>query len=121
MNPQFVLPSFSSEAQRYNLSPILDGGRLLLGDNRPLKACPEAEWVVEGKKLRIVLTEGRKHHIRRVCRELLGFHVLGLRRVRVGPIVLPLNDQECVSSEDILPEGHWRPLQDSELNCLLEN
>ena len=121
MNPHFVLPSFSSEAQRYNLSQILDGGQLLLGDNRPLKACPEAEWIIEGEKLRIVLTEGRKHHIRRVCRELLGFHVVGLRRARVGPIVLPLNDKENISSENFLPEGHWRPLRESELNCLLEN
>ena len=124
LNPNFVLPSFSSEEQRFNLSPILEGGGLLLGDDRPLKACSEAEWLVEGKKLRIVLVEGRKHHIRRMCRELLGLHVVGLHRVRIGPIVLPSddsNDRQSNINGSMLPEGCWRPLWESEIEYFIEN
>ena len=120
MDPNFVLPSFQSERERFDLGPILGGGGMLLGDNRPLKACPDAEWIVKGEKLRLVLTEGRKHHIRRMCRELLGFHVIGLRRVRIGPIVLDDNHNDTGSSES-LPEGCWRPLQKNEMKLLLPN
>jgi len=122
MDPAFSLPSFSSNSQRLDLTPILEGGGLLLGDDRPLKACPEAKWIVEGERLKIVLTEGRKHQIRRMCRELLGFHVVGLRRVRIGPIVLPSTDcQDEEFDNDSLPEGCWRPLRQKEMEVLIPN
>ena len=129
MDPQFVLPSFSSEYQKHDLTPILEGGGMLLGDDRPLKACPEARWIVKGERLRIVLTEGRKHQIRRMCRELLGFHVVGLCRVRIGPVLLPSNsieEDEFVTiensdSDNTLPEGCWRPLRQNEMKILLPN
>lgn len=123
MDPNFVLPSFRSEDGKFDLGSILRGGGMLLGDNRPLKACPDAEWIVRGKKLRLVLTEGRKHQIRRMCRELLGFHVIGLRRVRIGPIVLSSSDtngNETGFSKS-LPEGCWRPLLKHEMKFLLPN
>jgi 23S rRNA pseudouridine2604 synthase len=127
MDPNFVLPVSSSEQQRYDLAPILKGGGFLLGDDRPLKACPMARWIVKGEKLQIVLTEGRKHQIRRMCRELLGFHVVGLHRVRIGPIVLPSTDIEDDGFENdednnfTLPEGCWRPLRQKEMEFLLPN
>ena len=124
MDPNFVLPSFSSEQQRYDLAPFLEGGGHLIGDNRPLKACPDAGWIVKGEKLRLVLTEGRKHQIRRMCRELLGFHVVGLHRIRIGPIALPNNEsehKESSSSEGTLPKGCWRPLRQNEIEFLLPN
>jgi len=112
IDPNFVLPSFSSsDRQRFDLTRILRGGEILLGDNRPLKACPEARWIVEGKRLQIVLAEGRKHHIRRMCRELLGYHVVGLKRVRIGQIGL--------SPPGSLPEGCWRPLHQKEIKSLI--
>lgn len=120
IDPGFVLPS----PKEHDLSAISNGGRLLLGDDRPLRACPRAEWIVKGQTLRIVLTEGRKHQIRRMCRELLGYHVVGLERVRIGPIVLPSpknasrkkgNDDD----ETVLPEGCWRPIRQHELEILL--
>lgn len=111
MDPNFVLPSCSSNQQPFDLSRILRGGEFLLGDDRPLKACPKARWITEGKRLQIVLTEGRRHHIRRLCRELLGYHVVGLQRVRIGPIELP--------PEGVLPEGCWRPLRQCEVQSLL--
>lgn len=57
--------------------------------------------------LRIVLKEGRKHQVRRMCRELLGMHVVKLVRTRVGPIEL-----------DSLPEGKWRPLRQHEAEAI---
>jgi len=124
IDPKFVLPS-QRHQRSYDLSPILGGGRLLLGEDRPLKACPDARWIIKGERLRIVLTEGRKHQIRRMCRELLGFHVVGLRRVRIGPIVLSLKETVANGSDaygkndDTLPLGCWRPMRQGELEILL--
>lgn len=53
-------------------------------------------------QLRIVLREGRKRQIRRMC-ELVGLAVLGLKRVRIGSVVLGQ-----------LPAGQWRYLRDDE-------
>eukprot|EP00980_Cylindrotheca_fusiformis_P006970 scaffold1469_cov119-Cylindrotheca_fusiformis.AAC.14 len=105
MDPSFELP----QPPLMDLSPLIKGGRTLLGSsNKPLLPCVDAEWIQEGKILRLVLTEGRKHHIRRLCREILGFHVIQLQRIRIGPILL--ND---------LPEGCWRPLTQDELDGIL--
>jgi len=58
-------------------------------------------------KLRLVLRgEGRKRQIRRMCRELLGFHVTKLVRTKIGGIQL---------NENLLPEGKWRPLNAKEV------
>ena len=54
------------------------------------------------EQLRIVLREGRKRQIRRMC-ELVGLEVLGLKRVRVGSVVLGQ-----------LPAGQWRYLREDE-------
>jgi 23S rRNA pseudouridine2604 synthase len=53
-------------------------------------------------QLRIVLREGRKRQIRRMC-ELVGLQVVGLKRVRIGSVVL-----------GPLPVGQWRFLRDDE-------
>jgi len=103
------------------------GGNILWDDDRPLKPLVSAEWVVDkgddnqqqqpkaGEEgwdgrgtLRLVLQEGRKRQIRRMCRELLGLHVVDLVRVRIGSVVL-----------DDLPEGRWRPLRREEVQDLL--
>ncbi len=54
------------------------------------------------EQLRIVLREGRKRQIRRMC-ELVGLEVLGLKRVRIGSVVLGQ-----------LPAGQWRYLREDE-------
>ncbi|MBU6490296.1 MAG: pseudouridine synthase [Burkholderiales bacterium] len=51
-----------------------------------------------GEQLRFVLREGKKRQIRRMC-ELVGLHVVGLKRVRMGRIAL-----------GALPQGNWRYL-----------
>lgn len=117
-------PSYVPPPPTLDLAELRKGGRFLLGDeHRPLKPCPQVEWIggAEGenetRQLRIVLTEGRKHHVRRVCRELLGQHVVGLRRVRIGPIEL-MPDGGAAGGES-LPVGCWRPLREEELKALL--
>ena len=61
----------------------------------------QVSWQNEDQ-LRIVLREGRKRQIRRMC-ELVGLAVLGLKRVRIGSVVLGK-----------LPAGQWRYLREDE-------
>ena len=70
----------------------LDGHQL-----RPAKV----EWL-NADQLRFVLTEGRKRQIRRMC-ELVGLRVVGLKRVRIGKVLL-----------GDLPLGQWRYLRSDE-------
>lgn len=74
-------------------------------DGRKLK--PARVSVVQGQTLRFVLTEGRNRQIRRMC-EQVGLHVVGLRRIRIGP--LKLGD---------LAEGKWRPLSPAERDAMI--
>lgn len=53
-------------------------------------------------QLRIVLKEGKKRQIRRMC-EMVGLQIQGLKRVRVGRLRL-----------GNLPEGQWRYLEPNE-------
>lgn len=63
-------------------------------DGKPLRPA-QVEWINEDQ-LRFILKEGRKRQIRRMC-EAVGLEVTGLKRVRLGKLVL-----------GDLPEGHWR-------------
>lgn len=74
----------------YGLS--LDGEKL-----KPAKV----SWQNEDQ-LRFVLREGKKRQIRRMC-ELVGLHVVGLKRIRIGSITLGK-----------LPVGQWRYLRAEE-------
>jgi 23S rRNA pseudouridine2604 synthase len=109
IDPHFRLPKTT-----FDLTPLLAGGGTLLeGKGRPpkaLKPCVDAKWIKKGEILKMVLTEGRKHHIRRVCRELLGWHVKGLQRIRIGPIRV-----------EKMPEGSWRPLRQEEVENLMSS
>ncbi len=84
------LPEADLERLRHGL--VLDGVAL-----RPARV----SWQNEDQ-LRVVLREGRKRQIRRMC-ELVGLQVLGLKRVRIGSVVL-----------GALPAGQWRYLRDDE-------
>jgi 23S rRNA pseudouridine2604 synthase len=61
----------------------------------------QVEWQ-NGEQLRFVLREGRKRQIRRMC-ESVGLEVLGLKRVRIGGVML-----------GALPPGEWRYLAEGE-------
>jgi 23S rRNA pseudouridine2604 synthase len=69
-------------------------------DGKLLKPA-KVSWANEDQ-LRFVLREGRKRQIRRMC-DLVGLKVLGLKRVRIGSVVL-----------GPLPVGQWRYLRDTE-------
>lgn len=77
----------------------LRNGVLIL-DGKKLKRA-NAEWLNEDQ-LRIILREGKKRQVRRMC-EAVGLRVTGLKRVRIGK--LRLGD---------LPEGKWRFLEPNE-------
>ncbi len=70
-------------------------------DGQPLKPA-KVSWQNE-EQLRIVLREGKKRQIRRMC-ELVGLKVVGLKRVRIGRVTLGQ-----------LPVGQWRYLAPGEL------
>ena len=76
----------ASEMNRLQHGLILDGKAL-----RPAKVF----WQNDDQ-LRFVLREGKKRQIRRMC-ELVGLQVLGLKRVRIGQVML-----------GELPQGKWR-------------
>jgi 23S rRNA pseudouridine2604 synthase len=59
------------------------------------------EWLNDDQ-LRFVLQEGKKRQIRRMC-EAVGLKVLGLKRVRIGSVML-----------GDLPVGQWRYLRGDE-------
>ncbi len=61
----------------------------------------QVEWVNDDQ-LRFVLSQGKKRQIRRMC-EAVGLQVLGLKRVRVGKVML-----------GDLPPGQWRYLRADE-------
>ena len=66
-------------------------------DGEPLREAL-VEWANEDQ-LRFVLREGKKRQIRRMC-EAVGLQVLGLKRVRIGKLML-----------GDLPTGQWRYLR----------
>ncbi len=75
-----------------NFGLSLDGEQL-----RPAKV----SWQNQDQ-LRFVLHEGKKRQIRRMC-ELVGLKVVGLKRMRMGDVVI-----------GYLPEGQWRYLKPGE-------
>jgi 23S rRNA pseudouridine2604 synthase len=89
-NVQAVFPAEKLALLRHGLS--LDG--------QPLKPA-QVDWQ-NPEQLRFVLTEGKKRQIRRMC-EQVGLHVVGLKRIRIGRIVL-----------GNLPLGQWRFLGENE-------
>lgn len=82
-----VFPDHLVERLRFGLSL----------DSRALKRA-KVDWQ-NPEQLRFVLTEGKKRQIRRMC-ELVGLTVVGLKRVRIGQVML-----------GHLPLGQWRYLQ----------
>jgi 23S rRNA pseudouridine2604 synthase len=81
-----------ADMKRLNHGLSLDGEKL-----KPAKV----SWQNEDQ-LRFVLREGKKRQIRRMC-EMVGLHVVGLKRVRIGSINLGK-----------LPVGQWRYLRAEE-------
>ena len=81
-----------ADLKRLNFGLSLDGEKL-----KPAKV----SWQNEDQ-LRFVLREGKKRQIRRMC-EMVGLHVVGLKRIRIGSVNLGK-----------LPVGQWRYLRHEE-------
>lgn len=69
-------------------------------DGKPLRRA-KVRWQ-NADQLQFILKEGRKRQIRRMC-ELVGLRVIGLKRVRIGRVML-----------GDLPPGQWRFLKPEE-------
>jgi 23S rRNA pseudouridine2604 synthase len=69
-------------------------------DDKALKPA-KVSWQNEDQ-LRFILREGKKRQIRRMC-ELVGIKVVGLKRIRIGNVML-----------GNLPPGQWRYLGENE-------
>ena len=89
-NVQAVFPPELLARLRHGLS--LDG--------QPLKPA-QVDWQ-NPEQLRFVLREGKKRQIRRMC-EQVGLKVTGLKRIRIGRVLLGQ-----------LPQGQWRYLGEHE-------
>lgn len=81
-----------ADLKRLNFGLSLDGEKL-----KPAKV----SWQNKDQ-LRFVLREGKKRQIRRMC-EMVGLHVVGLKRIRIGSVNLGK-----------LPVGQWRYLRSEE-------
>lgn len=81
-----------------DLKRLCDGSLVIEG--RRLRPAV-VEWVNQDQ-LRFVLREGMKRQIRKMC-EVVGLKVTGLKRVRIGKLML-----------GNLPEGRWRYLRKGE-------
>lgn len=84
---------------------MIENGLALLNhglslDNEPLRPA-KVTWQNQDQ-LRFILKQGKKRQIRRMC-ELVGLHVTGLKRVRIGHVKL-----------GALPLGQWRYLDTTE-------
>lgn len=85
-NVQAIFPASRLALLRHGLSL----------DDQPLRPA-QVEWM-NPEQLRFILKEGKKRQIRRMC-EQVGLHVVGLKRIRIGKVVL-----------GNLPVGQWRYL-----------
>jgi len=90
LDVQSVFPQEQLERLRFGLQM----------DGKLLKRA-QVDWQ-NPEQLRFVLTEGKKRQIRRMC-EAVGLTVVGLKRVRIGKLML-----------GNLPLGQWRYLRSDE-------
>lgn len=91
------LVRFSGELTREKLKLLASGLEL---DGKKLKTAQVER--INPEQLRMVLKEGKKRQVRRMC-ELVDLKVTGLKRVRIGQLMLGK-----------LPEGQWRYLRSDE-------
>lgn len=81
------------------------GGLVLEGEDKPL--APAALEVLSPTEVRLTVTEGRYHMVRRMF-AAVGNHVEALHRERIGGLALP---------DDLAP-GEWRLLDSGRINAI---
>ena len=98
--PGAALAGEGAPMQRFPAQDLALLNHGLVLDDVQLKPA-KVSWINDDQ-LRFVLREGRKRQIRRMC-EAVGLVVTGLKRVRIGSVVLGK-----------LPPGQWRYLREDE-------
>ena len=103
-----------------DLRKLTKRGNWLAGMHKPLKPLLSAEWLHNdndetaeangSRTMRLVLVEGKKRQIRRMIRELLGWHVVELERISIGSVHI-----------GTLPKGKWRPLTEDEVKAIFRD
>lgn len=112
ISPKSNLPKVYEATLAHDLrgdeAEVFASGSLLLeSETTPL--APAILEVLEPRRARLILTEGRYHQVRRMF-AAVGNHVQALHRSRVGGLAL----------ED-LPSGQWRALDSADLATLFTN
>ncbi|MBI5276266.1 MAG: 16S rRNA pseudouridine(516) synthase [Burkholderiales bacterium] len=108
-SPKKHVPKVYEVTAAHDVTPAqveeLLAGVVLNDDPRPVRAA--AAEVTDGKRLRLVLTEGKYHQVKRMV-AAVGNQVEALHRSQIGGLALPA---------DLAP-GQWRWLDAEELKLL---
>lgn len=109
ISPKSNLPKVYEATLAHDLrgdeAEVFASGSLLL-DSETTPLAPAILEVLEPRRARLILTEGRYHQVRRMF-AAVGNHVQALHRSRIGGLAL----------ED-LPSGQWRALDSADLATL---
>lgn len=95
--------------------PLADGDArrmssgMVLDDGTRLRPAAVAQRDGAGTEIEVTIEEGKNRQVRRMC-ESLGYTVLRLHRVRIGPLGL-----------GALPEGKTRPLGRAEVDAIMSH
>ena len=101
-------PPSHNDLNRWRTGVMISGRKTLPAQVKVIKQ-QQKHTLIE-----VILTEGRNRQIRRIA-DQLGFKVLELHRTKIGSISLQSADGS------ILPIGHYRYLQSTEINLLKNN
>lgn len=112
ISPKSNLPKVYEAALAHDLRgdeiEVFASGELMLeSETTPL--APAILEVIEPRRARLILTEGRYHQVRRMF-AAVGNHVEVLHRSRIGGLAL-----------ESLPAGQWRTLDSADLATLFTN
>ncbi len=105
--PKVYLAQLDALPATEQLQRLEDGGLMLRGESTPL--APAAVQPCGERQVRITLTEGRYHQVRRMF-AAVGAHVETLHREAFGPLQL-----------GELPAGQWRVLSEDDVTRLRES
>lgn len=103
--PKVYLATLADPVRGDEVATLAAGGLLLRGEQRPL--LPAVVEVLDPHTVRVQVTEGRYHLVRRMW-AALGNRVRTLHRERVGPLTLA-----CLEAP-----GAWRALEPAEVQAL---
>lgn len=102
--PKVYEASLARPLEGHEAELFASGTLMLRGEEKP--CLPATLDVLDARRARLTLTEGRYHQVRRMF-AAAGNHVEALHRLRFGPLAL-----------DGLAEGEWRLLAPDEIESL---